>query len=331
MKKIPKVSIIVPMYNASDYIEKCAKSVLDQTFYDLEIIFVDDCSSDSTIQVLKKTISMFPERDGQVNILNHRINKGVSAARNTGLEIASGEYFIQIDSDDWVERNMVSDMYEKAKNEDSDIVWTDFYVEYPNKSNLKKYREQKITSKSSDSIKGILAGDLHSGLWNKLIRRRICVERNIRFPEEIKTCEDTVFITLFLTFAQRISYIPNAYYHYFQNPVSLTIKRNRQTYESEFEVVRILEKNLDNEIYLENLLIYKGRIKRNMLFSGLFSKSEYLKCFPESIPFIYIGLKSKLNKVAIWFSLKECFLITKMFLFFGQLYFKIKNVNIAYK
>lgn len=331
METAPKVSIIVPMFNVSIYIERCARSLFEQTFVDLEYIFVNDCSSDSTLQVLQGVIKNFPERSNHIKIINHKSNKGVSAARNSGLEISTGQYFMQIDSDDWVERNMIAEMYEKAVNENSDIVWTDFYVEYPNNSKAAIYREQNIPNKATECITGLLTGGLHSGLWNKLIKRSICVEQNIRFPEEIIACEDTAFITLYLTYAQRISYIPKAFYHYLQNPDSLTIKRNRQTYESEFEVARILEKNLMNEIYLKNLLIYKGRVKRNMLFSGLFSNSEYLNCFPESIPYIYIGLKSKLNKVVIWLSLKECFLFAKMVLFFAQVYLKIKHFQIAYK
>jgi len=323
MNATPVVSIIIPIYNVEQNIERCARSLFEQTFKKIEFVFVNDCSPDNSIQILKKVIDEYPERKDQVTIFNHENNKGVAASRNTGLDKARGEYFLQVDSDDWVETSMVEELYVKAKENDSDIVWSDFYVDFPNKSDNSIYRKQNVPEKATLCIIEILSGFLHAGLWNKLIKRSICIENNIRFPEEVNMCEDLVFIIFYLLHTEQITYLQKAFYHYVQNPDSITIARTRQSFESEFKVVKLLEENIPQEIYGKYLMMHKARIKRNMFISGVFRNDEYLSCFPESTQYIFKDL-NRIDKAAIWFSLKKNFLIARIVLYFGQIYSKIK-------
>jgi len=323
MHTCPSVSIIVPVYNVEQNIERCARSLFEQTFKKVEFIFVNDCSPDNSIQILKKVIDWYPERKDQVTILNHEINKGVAAARNTGLDKAKGEYFMQVDSDDWVDTSMIEELFLKAKENDSDIVWSDFYVDFPNKPEDSIYSKQNVPGKASLCIIEILSGFLHSGLWNKILKRSICIENDIRFPEEVNMCEDLVFIIFYLLHTGQITYLPKAFYHYVQNPDSITIVRTRQSFKSEFKVVELLEEKLSQEIYGNYLMMLKARIKRNMFISGLFRNDEYLSCFPESTQYIYKDL-NRVDKAAIWFSLKKNFLVARIILYFGQVYSKIK-------
>jgi len=323
MNTNPRVSIIVPVYNVEQHIERCARSLFEQTFKELQFIFVNDCTPDNSIIILKKVYEEYPGRIGQVTIINHEINKGVAVARNTGLDRANGEYFLQIDSDDWVEKTMIEELYQKAKENDSDIVWSDYYVDFPDKSCNSILRKQNVPEEATLCIIKILSGSLHAGLWNKLIKRNLCISNNIHFPDEVNMCEDLVFVILYLLQTEKITYIQKAFYHYVQNSDSITIARTRQSFESEFKVVKILEKSIPEAIYGKYLMMYKARIKRNMFISGIFKNDEYLNYFPESTRYIFKDI-NKMDKTAIWFSLKKRFLIARVVLFFGRLYSKLK-------
>ena len=99
---MPKVSVIVPVYGVEKYIERCARSLFEQTLDDMEFIFVDDCTKDESIEVLKRVIDLYPVRKDQVKIIHHAVNKGLSRARETGVNAATGDYIGHCDSDDWV-------------------------------------------------------------------------------------------------------------------------------------------------------------------------------------------------------------------------------------
>jgi len=322
MNSTPKVSIIITVYKAEQYIERCARSLFEQTFKELEFVFVNDFTPDTSIQILKKVIDEYSDRKNQVTILNHDYNKGVAAARNTGLDRVRGEYILQVDSDDWVEKSMVEESYVIAEANDSDIVWTDFYVDFPYEPKKSIYRKQNVPGKVDLCINEILSGFLHAGLWNKFMKRSICLLHNIRFPEGVNMCEDTVFVILFLLNSEHITYLQKAFYHYVQNPDALTITRTRQSFESEIKAANILEKTFNTEIFDKYLFIYKSRVKRNIYFSGVFTNDEFLNCFPESTPYIYRGL-NRIDKTAIWFALQKKFQLARVVLFFGPAYSKM--------
>src|ERR1035437_2946131 len=162
MNSTPKVSIIITVYKAEQYIERCARSLFEQTFKELEFVFVNDFTPDTSIQILKKVIDEYSDRKNQVTILNHDYNKGVAAARNTGLDRVRGEYILQVDSDDWVEKSMVEESYVIAEANDSDIVWTDFYVDFPYEPKKSIYRKQNVPAKIALCINEILSGFLHA-------------------------------------------------------------------------------------------------------------------------------------------------------------------------
>lgn len=123
--------MIIPVYNVGKFIERCVRSLMEQTMDNVEYIFVDDASPDNSIQILQKVIADYPNRRDNVRILTHAENKGLPAARNTGLAVATGEYIFHCDSDDFVEKDLLSTLYETARNENADIVWSDYYISYP--------------------------------------------------------------------------------------------------------------------------------------------------------------------------------------------------------
>ena len=122
---MPKVSVIVPVYGVEKYIERCDRSLFEQTLEDIEFIFVDDCTPDKSIEILKNVLEDYPLRKKQVLIISHEKNMGLPIARQSGLKVASGDYIIHCDSDDWVDTTMYEKMYNKAIEDGSDVVVCD--------------------------------------------------------------------------------------------------------------------------------------------------------------------------------------------------------------
>mgnify|MGYP000541624267 CR=1 FL=1 len=118
MNKNPLVSVIVPIYGVEPYIEKCARSLFEQSLENMVFIFVNDCTPDKSVEILRQVIEDYPRRYLQIQIIEHEENRGLAMARNSGLLIAKGEYIIHCDSDDWVELDMYEEMYEKAMKYD---------------------------------------------------------------------------------------------------------------------------------------------------------------------------------------------------------------------
>ena len=166
---MPKVSLIIPVYNVENYIEKCLNSVVNQTLKDMEVIIVNDGSKDSSKQKIEKYLKKYP----RIKYLEKE-NGGLSDARNYGMPYATGEYIAFLDSDDYVESTMYEEMYEVAKKENADMVECDFIWEYPNKQ--KEDIGQIYTNKKQ------MLEKVRVVAWNKLIKREILEKTKIKVP-----------------------------------------------------------------------------------------------------------------------------------------------------
>ena len=120
---MPKVSVIIAVYNVEAYIERCLHSLFSQTLNDIEYIFVDDATPDSSIELIYKTIESYPNRRNQIKVLRHTYNRGLAAARTTGMREATGEYIISCDPDDYIEQDMYEKMYLRAVETSADIMF----------------------------------------------------------------------------------------------------------------------------------------------------------------------------------------------------------------
>lgn len=205
-----KVSVIVPIHGVERFIKHSAESLMSQTLDNVEYIFVDDCTPDNSINVLNDVIAQFPEREGAIRILHHEINQGLPAARNTGLAVAKGEYVFHCDSDDFLEPDMLEEMYKTAKEKDADFVWCDWYLSYENSE-----REMKMPGYDSaeEALHGMLAGGMKYNVWNKLVKRSLFTENKISFPAGHSMGEDMTMIRL-MACAKNVAYVPKALYHY---------------------------------------------------------------------------------------------------------------------
>lgn len=220
---MPKVSVIIPVYSVEKYIERCVRSLFEQTLQDLEFIFVDDASPDDSVNRLKNVLEEYPQRKEQVKILSLAVNGGQGNARTIGMKEAQGEYVIHCDSDDWVEPDMYDTMYQTAIRQGADIVLCDWTFEYPGHKvvvrHLPAYDEnpQKVIA---DSYLYVLNGSL----VNKLVKRSLYVEHDI-YPFPVKMAEDYGVVCRLLTHAKKLVQLRNPFYHYEQgngNSITLT-------------------------------------------------------------------------------------------------------------
>lgn len=244
---MPKVSIIVPVYNVEKYIKKSLSSLVNQTLEDIEIIVVNDGSRDNSKKIIEEFREMYPKKI----IYLEKENGGLSDARNYGIPYAKGEYIAFLDSDDYVEKNMYEDMYKTAKKENADMVECDFYWEYPNKTkndvglvyNGKKEMIEKVR---------VVA-------WNKLIRREILQKAKIQFPKNCRY-EDVEFTYKLIPYLEKVSFLKKPYIHYIQREGSISNFQNERTKEIFTVLNNVLdyykEKNIYNEYEEELEYIY---------------------------------------------------------------------------
>lgn len=263
-----KVSIITPIYGVEKYIEKSIISLMEQTFRDIEYIFVNDCTPDSSMEILERVIAGYPDRISQIKILNQACNQGSAAARAKGINSATGQYVIQIDSDDYCEVDMIEQLHNKAIKENADIVICDYYVNYVKKQ---IYVRQVAPSQSIECMKALLRGELHGSTWNKLISIKLYSENNINFVNGVNMWEDLSTVFRLCYFANRIAYLPMAFLHYMQiNSTSYTACPSIQSLDNMRQAIAIMEDFLT--INFQN-----SNFEKEICFQKLSAKCEWLK------------------------------------------------------
>lgn len=245
----PKVSVIIPVYNVEKYIEKCARSLFEQTLYDIEYIFIDDKTPDNSIAIVEKILKEYSDRQNQVKIIRHTENKGVSQSRQDGLDMATGEYVIHCDPDDWVETNMYELLYKQAKKKNLDIIGCDIFFEYKNKAEIKI---QPLNLDKDKLIKNLIKedGKIQGYPHNKLIKNIFLKNNNITFPEGINYMEDFVVIYNTLKLTDKIDYLPKPLYHYNKDNISsLTNTSINNIIEKTKKALVYIIRKEDNEKY----------------------------------------------------------------------------------
>lgn len=253
-----KVSIIVPVYNVEKYIEKCLDTLVNQTLQEIEIIIVNDGSTDETKQKIEKFLLAYPEK---IKYLE-KTNGGLSDARNYGIPSASGKYVGFVDSDDYVELDMFEKMYQKAEEENSDMVECDFIWEYPNKQKIDTGRIYN-NKKEAFIYARVVA-------WNKLIKRETLEKSNIKFPKGLRY-EDTEFFYKLLPNLNKISFVKIPMVHYIQRSNSIANTQNERVKEI-FEI-------WDNifEFYKENKLFEEYRAEIEYTYTRFLLCSSLLR------------------------------------------------------
>lgn len=206
-----KVSILVPVYGVESYIERCAVSLLEQTYDNIEYVFVNDCTRDNSISVLEGVIERYPNRKNNCKVINHIINRGLGAARNTAVENASGDFVMHVDSDDFIDFNAVELAVSCQMATDSDIVSFGALMEYSNKTD--EYVPKDYEETKSFCIDVLSRSQPHF-IWGRLIRKSLYVDYKIRVVEGANMGEDLQILPKLIYYSKKCSVLRQTLYHY---------------------------------------------------------------------------------------------------------------------
>lgn len=216
-----KISIIVPVYNTAKYLERCVDSIVAQTYTDWELLLVDDGSTDHSGAICDR----YAASDSRIQVF-HKPNGGLTSARNHGLERASGEWITPIDSDDWVEPEMLAKMLAKAEESDADVVICDLRFVWHEQSSV--YTSIDWGDDKTESLNRYIASGW-TCLCSSIAKRSLYTDHNLHSPREITYCEDFHLMVRLCHFAKRVVHIAEPFYNYRQQQASIMHNLNPKT------------------------------------------------------------------------------------------------------
>ncbi len=217
-----KVSIIVPVYNVERYLGKCLDSLVNQTLKDIEIICVNDGSTDRSTAILKD----YADKDKRIILINQD-NAGQSAARNKGIDVAKGEFIGFVDSDDWVDKNYFESLYKQAVRVDADIAVAGVIrVTGPKQRKFLTFNDLFVTDNVNLKFE-LCDVPEKSYIWNKIYKKESLTKIGLKFEEGI-IFEDCIFTPQVLYFLGKMVVVPDVYYYYFRRNNSTVKQRNKK-------------------------------------------------------------------------------------------------------
>lgn len=286
---MPKVSVIVPIYKVERYIERCARSLFEQTLNDIEYIFINDCTPDNSMQVLQNILEEYPNRKNQVIILNHTFNTGQSGARRDGMKVATGEYIIHCDADDWVDVSMYEKMYWRAIETGADAVCCDMELEFNDRTEKLTYNSHYPDHKLMyDCIAPISVE--YCSMCNRLISKEIYDQYSIVPFYGVNMWDDVGLSIRFRYYIRVTEVINEALYHYNrQNENSTTKRPVRRRIEDQVECAKQLELFFANEgvinKYAKFISLIKLVAKMDLFYCDL---EMWRNIFPEANKHIWV-------------------------------------------
>lgn len=267
---LPLVSIVVPIYNVEKYVEKCCHSLFGQSYERIEFVFVDDCTTDNSLNVLYNVLSQYPERKEFVKIVHHKINKGVSEARNTGTDVVSGEYLLYVDSDDYLDLNVVEILVAKALEEQADIVVFNVRDIYSDKKSL--VERQYVVSDKVSYINNLLIYRINVCVWGKLYKTGIIKKNKIYFPTGLGYGEDYATSPRIAYYAHKVVYCEDCYYNYVKyNDSSYTRLYKSESIDYLIQAISVLydffHSKADYNLYEKSLIKARIYVKVKLLIA----------------------------------------------------------------
>lgn len=262
---MPKVSVIILVYNAAPFIERCARSLFEQTLDDIEYIFVNDCTPDNSFEILEKVLKDYPMRAGQVKIVNLEKNSGQAAARTAGMKAATGQYQIHCDSDDWLEPDAYEKLYDKAVAEMADIVGCKAFVHQNGKTTI---AERYFEGDPAECLFNLRYGCV---LWAKLVSTNLIHDNEIYPYEGIDNGEDlNVSVRIYLK-AKKMGFVNLPLYHYNRDNI-FSITKNSDLWQLKKYAIpnieRISEELLGSDDERKDLLINTLKLIYKKVYLG---------------------------------------------------------------
>ena len=285
----PEVSIIVPVYNVAPYLDKCVESLVGQTFKNIEIILIDDGSTDGSDGICDK----WRNSDTRV-IVKHQHNQGVSIARNQGLNLSTGNYILFVDPDDWIEADCCEILLQEARSSLSDVILFHHYIEYYRRSEKSGKNVKILCEKESMQIAILKQDSENFGVsldvpWCKLIKKSVIDNHNITFPPGLRISQDGIFNLYLFEYSEKVTILDYYGYHYRQNEYSINYRYNPEMKNIIKKFVLEAQKFID-EFHKDNryekaigvrCITMLGRVENTYLFhkKSNFSRKQIISAY----------------------------------------------------
>lgn len=251
MNKSPLVSILIPVYGVERYIVRCLQSVINQTYKQFELIIVDDCSLDRSIELAEDFLKSFSV---DYSVVRHPTNLGLAGARNSGVKNANGSILYFLDSDDYLLPNSIHDYVKSLILNDSDIVVSDFFIKI---DNTLQYNKVSINLDVKEYLKSSLLRKSSFNICGKLFKKELFSK--LSFVEGINMGEDYLMFNKVLSFAQKVSYV--------SSPLYIYDKSNESSYTNRIDM-RLIRQLIDAQINLNQFYINNSDVKTLMPYSN---------------------------------------------------------------
>lgn len=316
MIDFPKVSILIPVYNVEKYIPRCLDSIFHQSYAEIEYVFVDDCTPDNSMLLIDRYIEVNGISRDKVKIISHSYNQGIAVTRNDCIANASGDYVLFVDSDDWIEPDMVEQLVIASNNGKADIVGCDFYEDFGDGRLVPHF--EPYSSDCKENIVLCLNYRIATALWKMLIRRNIF--SYFQFQPEIEIGEDYVASVKLYYYASSCACVHKCLYHYVKYNNDCYSKMIEKSIHDHILAVNAVEKflkqvHLYNSAAKKELNLRKFCIKKYYLSKQMFDINKWNTTFPDVTDvWRNIGYPVK-EKCIYWLAEKKLFLIIMLLRF----------------
>lgn len=308
------VSILVPIYKVEKHLIKCLDTLFNQTYPDVEYIFLDDCSPDRSMSVLHSYIENHHLGGKQITFLMHTENKGIAITRSELVRQAKGDYILFVDSDDWMELDMVEHLVAATKNGTVDIVGCDYAKNYVNER--KTYHFENYAVNCQDNILLLLNYTIGPALWKFLVRKELF--QQIQFQPDIEIGEDYLASVKLYYYAESCACVHRYLYHYVQYNEARYSNKIAKSIEDHIKAVVAVEDFLKSVNFMDQRIVKeinlrKFNIKRYYLFPPLLNFKKWTILFPESDKMWRYISYSKKEKVMYWLAEHHFFLLLRWY------------------
>lgn len=287
---MPKVSFAVPIYNVAPFMERNVRSLCEQTMDDIEIVLVDDCTPDDSIDIAMRVVEEYPQRKNQVKVVRHEKNMGIAQTKKDCILSCTGDFFIVIDGDDYVDVQMAEKMYNKAIESSSDLVVCDVCEVSDSGSVIRNILAKPPEGDGKNVKDAMINGHITPFMQTRLVQRSIITNNNIVWPKN-NFGEDIVLCALYALFSRKISYVDEPLSYYWRHPNSITMRKTDiqlvDNFNSYYENVQILINYLEqiglSEKYHEGIYMYKYHAKIYAIQSreNKNLQKQFIHAFPE--------------------------------------------------
>ncbi|MCX9111806.1 glycosyltransferase family 2 protein [Aeromonas veronii] len=297
---MPKVSVVMPVYNAQKYLSRAFIGLMEQSLDDVEFLIIDDGSTDDSLEIIQGILSQYPNRKNQVVIIS-RENRGVAASRAEGVCNATGDYVIQHDSDDWADPDWLSLMYSTALTESADIVVCDYSIVTKRNTNSVI---QNIKASGRECAKLLLSNEISNANWNKLIKLDFLRKFDVNYSQGIDMGEDFLFSFKAFFFAKKVSKVDVPLYYYNMcNESSLTRKYSEKSFEDIRKLVSITERfiiehNCEAE-FIRFVANFKCSVRASFIYFPNNTADVFygIQLYPESNKYLFKSKRHWLLKI----------------------------------